>query len=544
MRHNKSYMPLLAVVLCTVSCSDFLDTKPRGTLYPDTYYTTEANLEAALTGIYSNLGNSNLYGNNFVSQLGNDADESYYFRSTYTYGPVIYNHTSSSANIANLWQILYNGIGRANMLLYRMPDAVDVDKAVKDRIRGEALFLRAYFYFLLVENFGAVPLELEPALTPENLDREQSDIATIYDRIVKDMTEAESLVQSIDEIGHGGRVSKSAVRGILGRVYLTMAGYPLNDRSKLEEARKVLKTVIEGKEYRHSLNPDYNQVFINYAQDKYDIGESIWEVEFWGNRTDAYQETGTIGGLNGIANNYDNEIGLARGMYAATGTLYKKYEEGDLRRDRSIAPFTYHSVEDPENPGTYVTTKSFALPEHIWRRYPGKYRREEEILKPKAPQETPINFPLLRYSDVLLMYAEVENELGNGPSAEAYDAVNQVRRRAFGKLMPGASNVEEHDFKNMTYEEFAVALRDERSRELCFESLRKYDLIRWGIFVPTMRSVLDDIEFDSAAISDVNQKPPAFASNAFSNVSEKHLLQPIPSKELSLNRKLKQNEGW
>ena len=92
------------------------------------------------------------------------------------------------------------------------------------------------------------------------------------------MTEAESLVQSIDEIGHGGRVSKSAVRGILGRVYLTMAGYPLNDRSKLEEARKVLKTVIEGKEYRHSLNPDYNQVFINYAQDKYDIGESIWEV--------------------------------------------------------------------------------------------------------------------------------------------------------------------------------------------------------------------------------------------------------------------------
>ena len=147
MRHNKSYMPLLAVVLCTVSCSDFLDTKPRGTLYPDTYYTTEANLEAALTGIYSNLGNSNLYGNNFVSQLGNDADESYYFRSTYTYGPVIYNHTSSSANIANLWQILYNGIGRANMLLYRMPDAVDVDKAVKDRYKGRGSVPEGIFLF-------------------------------------------------------------------------------------------------------------------------------------------------------------------------------------------------------------------------------------------------------------------------------------------------------------------------------------------------------------------------------------------------------------
>lgn len=540
----KSLITLILTSLVISSCSDFLNTSPKDSLDPADYYNSEKNLEAALTGVYSMLGNSRIYGNTYVSQLGNDADESYYFRSTYTYGPVIYNHTSADQNVADLWSNLYNGIARANLLLHYLPDA-EVDGAIKDRIKGEALFLRGYFHFLLVQNYGKIPIETKAKLIPENLDTPESEIADVYQQIVTDMSISEDLVKDITEIKHGGRVTKSAVRGILARVYLTMAGEPLKDKSKYEEAKNCLLRLMNDASANHELNPDYRQVFINYAQDKYDIKESIWEVEFWGNLADAYQETGTIGGLNGINNDYDDEIGLSRGMYAATGSLYKLYDANDtIRRDWNIAPFTYSSVKDPSENDKYITEKVYQHENNIWRRYLGKYRREMETLKPKAAHSTPINFPLLRFSDVLLMYAEVENEINRMPTTEAYEAINEVRRRAFGKKLPGAQNVNEYDLSSMNYFLFSKAIREERSRELCFEALRKQDLIRWGIFVETMNDMVDVIEYDMETIKENAYKPASFSINAFANVKKKHVLQPKPSKELSLNRNLKQNPNW
>lgn len=96
------------------------------------------------------------------------------------------------------------------------------------------------------------------------------------------------------------------MRGILARVCLYMAGEPVNDITKYKDARYWCKKVMEDTEFKHELNPDYRQVFINLAQDKYDTKESIWEVEFWGNLSDAYGETGVIGGMNGINNDYDS----------------------------------------------------------------------------------------------------------------------------------------------------------------------------------------------------------------------------------------------
>lgn len=189
--------------LAGLGCSDFLEREPKNMLYPDTYYNSEKNLEAALTGVYSTLGDTYLYGNNYVVGLGNDADESYYFRSTYTYGPVIYNHTASDAGVSNLWTILYKGIGRANLLLYKLPQA-EVEEKVKERIKGEALFLRGYFYFLLVQTFGSVPLVLEPTLVPENMSVPQSSPADVYAQILKDMEMAEGLVFTLNDVNHAG----------------------------------------------------------------------------------------------------------------------------------------------------------------------------------------------------------------------------------------------------------------------------------------------------------------------------------------------------
>src|SRR5690606_35525873 len=210
-------------------------------------------------------------------------------------------------------------------------------------ILGEATFLRAYYYFLLATNFGGVPLKLEPTTSFNSVDIPRSDLKDVYEQIVEDMKQAELLLsnQTATKLGIGGRVSLSAVRGILARVYLRMAGEPLNDTDKYADAREYALKVIQSGE--HELNPSFEQIFINYAQDLYDVKESIWEVEFWGNRFDSYRETGQIGSFSG-PNAGDEEIGWSGNTTRHTGLLFKNNEADsttantikytrDLRRD-------------------------------------------------------------------------------------------------------------------------------------------------------------------------------------------------------------------
>jgi hypothetical protein len=130
-----------------------------------------------------------------------------------------------------------------------------------------------------------VPLKTETNKSPEDILIPRTPAKEVYDFIVKEMEEAEALVPAAATVGFGGRVSKSAVRGVLARVCLFMAGHPINEHAKMAEARNWAKMVMdyttEGG-FRHELNPSFSQVFINYAQDLYDIKESIWEIEFWG----------------------------------------------------------------------------------------------------------------------------------------------------------------------------------------------------------------------------------------------------------------------
>src|SRR5690606_18378621 len=121
----------------------------------------------------------------------------------------------------------------------------------------------------------------------------RTPINEVYAQIIQDMEEAEAKVKTAEEVGFGGRVNKSAVRGILARVNLFMAGEPLKDESRYDEARKWAKMVKD--DATHELVEDYSQVFINYAADEYDIRESLWEVEFFGNTQGVYREAGQVG---------------------------------------------------------------------------------------------------------------------------------------------------------------------------------------------------------------------------------------------------------
>jgi hypothetical protein len=526
------YSILILVVLVFSSCEKFLEKEPLDFLSPSNYFETEADLTSALAGTYDILGN--VYGGVWLYRAGIEADEGWFARNSPAIGPQNFNFSSSFGDVTNIWSTLFRGINRANILLENVDKNTSIAESFRNRIKGEALFLRGYYYFLLVQSYGGVPIFTKSTASVKDIDAARNSIAEVYNQVLADMTAAENLVPDITAIGHAGRVSKSAVRGILARVCLNMAGEPLKDVSKYAEARTWAKKVIDDTQAAHSLNPDYSNIFIKIARDEYDIKESIFEVEFWGNRTDVYTETGFVGFANGPQTS-NVETGNGFGGLRVTAKLYRKYNANDLRRDWCIANFTYNN-SGPSGSKTLIT--GTVTDANLYNRQAAKFRREYETLIPKAVGQTPQNFPLLRFSDVLLMYAEAENEINNNPTPSAFEAINQVRRRAFGKLLPGAINVNQYDLNSsLDYDDFKSELQDERMRELAFEQLRKSDLIRWGIFAFEMNVVLQNIDQNFTA-------RPYYRIRFLNAQESKHVLWPIPAGDIVLNKLLTQNPGW
>lgn len=590
------------MVLTSSSCKKFLDTTPTDFLSPKNFYRTEADINAAVASIYDVMGKTSTYGRSFYFEM-DVADDSFIALSSWTQDVGLYNYNPSDTKLTDAWIALYNGINRANMLLENI-DKAGMDESKKKVAKGEALFLRAYYHFLLANNWGNIPLRLTATKSASEVNFANMPYATTYRRIVSDMEQAADMVSPISAYTHSGRVTQSVVWGMLARVNLKMAGAPMRDVSRYPE---VVKWAQKVKTAGHALNPDYKQVFINMCQGKYDTKEVLWEVEF-GKKNGTQDEEGAVGSINGIGANAG--IGYSYGAKHATEAYYNSFDNDDQRRDWNINSYYYDT-----NGGkvAYVSAQ-------IYNRCDAKWRREYETVTPKFNGTTSINFPLLRYSDVLLMLAEAENEI-NGPTTIAVDAVNEVKRRAHGKLMgslleqvksvtitnggttayttaptvtftggggtgaagtvflttdkkvgivvltsngsgytsaptitfaggggAGAtatavlsniagSNFDLKPIETAGKEELRTAIRKERSLELGYEGLRRFDLIRWGQFYSAMKSVANDIT--TTAPADYK-----YAAKSGQNVSEKDTLFAIPAAEFNLNKVIIQNKGW
>jgi len=597
----KLFIALLLLTCSVSSCKKFLEELPRDFVSPENYFNTETELNTALNGVYDIMGSAALYGEVLWSQFEVTTDESFYRQSTTTIGLQVYNYDSNNSSVQGVWKALYAGIERANILLANVNKPKMSDET-RNVMRGEALFLRAYYYFLLVSNFGDVPLILQPTGSVNNPAVARTSSKIVYDQILADMTTAEGLVRPITAYTYAGRVSKSAVQGILARVCLKMAGFPLRDVSKYQLAADWAKKVIVSG--HHSLNPSYQQIFINHMQDLYDLKEGIWEVEFQGNLLAAgVNETGRLGVLGGLAGT-NATIGNSYGQWNGTRVFYDIFSPQDLRRDWNIGFYYYSGATTNKVYQTVAEAKSV-----------GKWRREYELLTPKNNNYNGANFPLLRYADVLLMYAEAMNEVA-GPSQEIIDYINLVRQRGHGKVLNGTNiysinvtaggsgyttvptvtlsgggfteaatatasilngrvtaitvitpgsfyktvptitiagttgtgaqataTLSTPTDANLTAAEVAskeslrLSLIDERSKELCYEGLRRGDLIRWGIFIEKMKNCASVATLRNIAAF-------KYASRGGDNISEKHNLLPIPLSEISLNKLLTQNPGW
>lgn len=600
---------IVCMVFLAASCKKILDKRPKDFMDPKGFYETQDQLEQALAGVYDVLGTNQIFGRYHQYFYGWEGDEAY-FRGNATFRIVSYDFSSGDSYLDNFWSACYTGINRANVLIANVNNNTSIASEFRSRVEGEARFLRAYLYFLLVQNFGGVPLRTTPTVSAYESDMERSSVKDMYEFISSEMIAAEAAVSPIRQLGYPGRVNKSAVRGMLAKVYLYMAGYPLRDESKWMDARNWSKKVIDDVEANHDLLAHYPQFFINLAQDKYDVSESLWEVEFYGNGSGAFNETGTVGWTTGVSSS-NPETGESSGYLRITKKLYQLYEPGDERKFWNIGHFSYAS-SGPSGTKTFLGASSFTVPK-LYTLSAAKFRREFETVTPKERNTTPENWPLLRFSDVLLMYAEAENEL-NGPTASAIEAVNRVRERSWSTgirsitVTNGGSGYSSAPQVNISgnggaeavavvngsgqvtainmvqdavtgyvdgsyssvplitlsggggsgataeasifsisdadvpasatasKDSFRSFIQDERSRELCFEEQRKFDLLRWGIFSETMQDLGNTIRQDV---------PSANYAQYFLNAADpRHLLWPIPAAEIILNHKMTQNPNW
>jgi len=518
------FILLSILVIGTVSCTKYLTTTPQDTLVTTQYYTTDAQVTAALAGVYSYLTVDGTFSRNLLLELemGNDEGQ-FNNRNNVNNNPSLYDCQASTAIYSNCWTALYAGINAANLLIAN----IDSSK-IKDNVRqvalGEALFLRGFYYFQLVTRYGDVPLITKPFVTVSNFNYPRTPSLLVYNQILSDMKTAQPLVKNITDWGTTGHVSQTAIAGIIARVYLKMAGHPLNLGLPMYDSASVwAESVISSG--IHNLNPSYSQIFINESQNIYDINECMWEVEFYGNNT----PTGTMPPGSRfpcqLALRYDSTditnpvVVKGYGAYIPTGylydSIYMKYPEDTLRRNWNIPTYAYANTV----PRTVVRAAA-----STWDRGCGKWNRDYEKVLPKSVDWSPTDFPVLRYADVLLMAAEAENEMGNTANALIYLA--PVRARA------AASPITVTDQTALRQ-----IIHDERARELCFEGLRKFDLIRWGIFNQQIATCI-------VAINNSTSINKSRYLRAYDNITYRDTLLPIPSSELTVNRLMTQNSGW
>ena len=521
---------IIAVTVLITSC-DFLDVEPRGFIQPSDYYKTENDAYMALAGVYNPLASQSFYGRDWFFAFNSQDDLGYYDRNYSTEELFLNNFTYTNTRLNSLWTNLYAGINRSNSFLEYVDKVPFSNDQLKKAYIGEAKFLRAYYYFILSSLWEDVPFRDKSV---ESLEQSSQIPATpkekIFEFVVNEMIAADSMVYTANQFQGMGRISQSTVQGILARVYLKMAGYPMKlGKPAFEQAAIWAKKVKDSN--LHRLNKDYKQIFINLAQDKYDTEyrESIWEVEFKGNNLDGHETGGCLGSYSGItcsdAVNTDTP-GFCYGYITNTLALEDLYTpEDSLRKSWNVANYYYAF-----NATTGVRTKTLWKSTQMAYRNAGKFRREYETVFPKSKDFTSTNFPVLRYADVLLMIAEAENEKGQIPTDFAYECLNEVRKRA----MPNASVI-----ANKTYGELQQLIRDERARELCFEGTRKQDLIRWELYLKAVIQDRRNMILDTRWA--VNK---SFAANIANYTSDRHVVYPIPSSEIASNSQIKQHALW
>jgi hypothetical protein len=480
----------LIVVVAVSSCNKFLDQKPITDVSTEVVFSDVPSALKALAGVYSRMVGDAGYGIRVSLYYPLDTDE--------MQGPTgagdndrrdiaRYAATPGNAQITNPFNQMFAGIEYANICIANIPkmplyvNGTDQEKKQLQRMYGEALTLRAQFYTEAIRNWGDLPAHFEPAsaMATTNPFPSRTSKDTLYDRLLEDLKLAATLVpwrNELSAIGDGAdeRITKGTVKGLRARIALYRGGYSLRQDGVVKRSADYIKYYQIARDEaaevmasnQHSLNPSFKGLWkdqVNARAVADPNGELMFQASGIGGVGAGDTKLAYYNGpsVNGLGNKSINVL----------PSYFYAFDSTDLRRDVTCAVYNV-AADGITKVGQAITAIC-----------DGKYRRDwisnPTVSPTNAIQYFSLKWQILRYSDVMLMFAEAENEI-NGPTAAAYNAVNQVRRRGFGKPITSANPAVDLP-AGLNKADFFTAIVKERSLELGGEGVRKYDLIRWNL---------------------------------------------------------------
>jgi hypothetical protein len=533
----------LAPAVFLMSCKKYLDQQPITELGTEQVFSDVPNATKAVASAYSRLVGDAGYGIRLSLYYTVDNDE--------MQGPTgagdndrrdiaRFTVTSGNAQLTNPFNQIFTGIEFANNCIDNIPkmamytNGTDVEKKQLQRLHGEALTLRAQFYLEAIRNWGDVPAHFTSAsnLAGANPFPKATDRDSLYEVLLADLKQAATLVPWRNELAsissaQDERITKGTVKALRARIALYRAGYSLRKNGSmaqgsnpevyykiaLDECNEIIASG------QHSLNPSF---------------KSLWKDQV-GARVSAdpngelmFQASAT--GRTGVA---DTKLGYYNGPKVGNfgnvsinvlPSYFYSFDSTDLRRDVTCAPY---------NIATNGVTK---IGQAITAINDGKYRRDwisnPTVSPTDAIQYFGLKWQIIRYSDVLLMFAEAENQL-NGPTAAAYNAINQVRRRGYGKSI-SVADAKVDLAAGLSKSAFFNAIVKERSLELGGEGVRKFDLIRWNLMASTIaatKKTLTDMSNRIGAYANLPQSMYYFttATGDDKSIWSNSLYAPAPS---------------
>jgi starch-binding outer membrane protein, SusD/RagB family len=479
----------ILVFVAATGCKKYLDQQPITDVDVKVVFNDVPSTYKALAGVYSRLVGDAGYGIRLSLYYPVDNDE--------MQGPTgtadndrrdiaRYAATPGNAQLNNPFNQLFQGIEFANICIDNIPKMAmytggsDQEKKQLQRMYGEALTLRAQFYFEAIRNWGDLPAHFLPAaqLAVTNPFPAKVNRDSLYTQMLADLTTAEALVPWRTDITSIGdpldeRITKGSVKALHARIALFRGGYALRQNGTMQRGADYLTYYQIARDQcneimtsnQHSLNPSYRALWKDQVC-AHAIADPNGELMFQASATGlSGAEDTKLGYYNGPrVNNFGNSSVNPLPTY-----LYL-FDSTDLRRDVTIAH--YFTLLNGTRTGQAITNLN-----------DGKYRRDwmtNPVVDPtNAIQYFGMKWQIMRYSDVLLMYAEAENEI-NGPTSSAYNALNMVRRRGYGKPINTVDATVDIP-SGLSKSDFFKAVVRERALELGGEGVRKYDLIRWNL---------------------------------------------------------------
>ena len=490
MKTYQLIIPFFFIFACMGCSEKFLDLAPISNANVENYYKSTKDFENAMVGAYSSLRSSGVY-HDYIQLIGDLRSDNTEMGTTASVRFNFFELSEFRDQVLNtintgVWEHHYRGIRRVHEILSKINGLSDATESFKERIEGEARFLRALYYFNLVRVFGDVPLVTSRLGSVEDAYAiGRTAKSEVYDQIIEDLLYAGQVLPASVK-GEEGRATKGAALALLGKVYLTIHDFD-NAKNKLAE-------VINSTQY--DLLDDYGDLWIVANKNH---KESVFDVQF---RRAAGTSTGSD-----FAERYTPYLypylpwrSTGGGYNIPTVDMVNAYEDNDLRKDKSLREF-------------YVNTNDVIV-DGLEGRHCIKY-----FSMPTQGQGSDDNWPVIRYADVLLMYAEALNEISFESNGLAFTYLNKIRTRAglpektAGNPIPALSVDSQQAFR--------LAIEQERRVELAFEGHRWFDLVRTGRAIEVLNP---RVEVD---------------------IKEYQLVLPIPQDQVDINpARIQQNQGY